>query len=320
MHEDGVVASLLQVLAKSVKVIFGIGRPDKVVFHHRRDAGKDGRQHLKASPAVRHAVESKALGEERIEEGGELGTAVVAVVPNHFLSKVFHDDDHQIARNGVEAQAVAFDETIGSQVGMNRGEVALVFSLSFFQFGFVCGDKAKRRVKQDGRVLRVGVVHGRLRIDGVGLESSSGGNNRKQEHDNQADGLPKLPMRLFFLFGGLELGVSCHDADDHYKKDKDNQQVPIVEKDLSGHAKRHLVGLAQQLDEIYGEVFPKEMETNDVQEIQEDGNGVGDEINDVDDALKSLFVDNARRKAIEQDVQQVDAENDGKVEPHPAEI
>ena len=62
------------------------------------------------------------------------------------------------------------------------------------------------------------------------------------------------------------------------------------------------------------------METDDVQEIQENGNGIGSDVNDVDEALKSFIVYDPRWETIIEDVQQVDAEDNGQVEPHPIEI
>ena len=76
----------------------------------------------------------------------------------------------------------------------------------------------------------------------------------------------------------------------------------MVEKDLPHHAKRHLVRPALQLDEVDGEVFPEETEANDVQEIQEDGCGIGDDVNDVNEGLQFLVIDDARGQAIENDV------------------
>lgn len=41
-------------------------------------------------------------------------------------------------------------------------------------------------------------------------------------------------------------------------------------------------------------MLPKEMETDDIQEIQEDSNCIDDNVDDVDDALKTFFIDDAR--------------------------
>ena len=62
------------------------------------------------------------------------------------------------------------------------------------------------------------------------------------------------------------------------------------------------------------------METNCVHEIQQNGGRIADDVNNVDKALKPLVVFDVRREAIEKDVQQVDAEDDRQVEPHPVEI
>ena len=40
-------------------------------------------------------------------------------------------------------------------------------------------------------------------------------------------------------------------------------------------------------------MLPEEVETYDVQEIQEDSNGIGDDVNNVDEALKPLVVDDS---------------------------
>ena len=94
----------------------------------------------------------------------------------------------------------------------------------------------------------------------------------------------------------------------------------MVEKDLSHHAKRHLVRPALQLDEVDGEVLAEEVERDDVKEVQQDGYGVGQDIHEVDHLLQSFVIDDARGEAIEEDVQQVDGEDDGQVEPHAVEI
>ena len=86
------------------------------------------------------------------------------------------------------------------------------------------------------------------------------------------------------------------------------------------HAKRHLVGATQQLEEVGSEVFPKEMEADDVQEIQEDGHAVGNNVDDVNEALKPFPVNDSRGKTIEKDGQQIDAEDNGQVETHPIDI
>ena len=90
----------------------------------------------------------------------------------------------------------------------------------------------------------------------------------------------------------------CYYDDNQHKENENNQQIPVVEKDLPDHAKRHLIGMEKHLDEVDGEVFPEETEANDVQEIQEDGNGVGNDVNDVDEALKSLVINDSRRETI----------------------
>jgi hypothetical protein len=59
--------------------------------------------------------------------------------------------------------------------------------------------------------------------------------------------------------------------------------------------------MEQHLDEVHGEVLPKEMEANDVQKIQEDGNCIGDNIDDVNEALQFFVVDDARGQTIEND-------------------
>ena len=78
--------------------------------------------------------------------------------------------------------------------------------------------------------------------------------------------------------------------------------------------------MAQQFDEIYSKVPAEEVETDDVQEIQEDSNSIGDDVNDVNEVLQPLVVDDARWETIEKDIQQVDSENDRQVKLHPVEI
>ena len=229
MHENGVVAVFLQVLAKGIEVVFGVGRPHEVVFHHGRNAGQNGRQYLKVSAAVRHAVERKALAEQRVEERRDGETPVAAVETDHFLPDIFQDDDDKIVGNAVDAQRVVFDKTVGCQVFMDGGEVAVEISCFFFQSGFVGRDEAKRRVEQDGRVLRVGVVHGGLNCDGVRLKSATACDDRHCKHDDQTDGLMEVPMGFFFLFGCLKLGIPCYYNDNQYKQNENDKQVPIIE-------------------------------------------------------------------------------------------
>ena len=83
---------------------------------------------------------------------------------------------------------------------------------------------------------------------------------------------------------------------------------------------RHLFGTAEQLDEVDGEVLPEEMETDDIQEVGKDGKGVERDIYDVDETLQAFVVNKPRRETIEEDGQDVDSEDDGKVETHPIEI
>ena len=91
----------------------------------------------------------------------------------------------------------------------------------------------------------------------------------------------------------MQLGALGHHPDNQHKQNEDDQQVPIVEEDLPDHAERHLIGPAQQLDEVNGEVLAEEVERDDVQEIQQDGDGVGHDINEVDELLQPLVVDDA---------------------------
>ena len=101
-----------------------------------------------------------------------------------------------------------------------------------------------------------------------------------------------------------------HDDDDGEEEDEDDQQIPIVEENLSDHPKRHLVGMDKHFDEVGGKVLPEEMETYDVHEIQQDGNGIGDDVDDVDKGLQLLLIDNTRRETVEDDGQDVDSEYD----------
>ena len=100
----------------------------------------------------------------------------------------------------------------------------------------------------------------------------------------------------------MKLGMLCYYDDNQHKEDENDQQIPIVEKDLPDHTKRHLIGMEKHLDEVDGEVFPEETEANDVQEIQEDGCGIGDDLKDVNEGLQFLVIDDARGQAIENDV------------------
>ena len=60
-----------------------------------------------------------------------------------------------------------------------------------------------------------------------------------------------------------------------------------------------------------GEMFAEETETHDIQKIQQDGDGIGDDVDDVDEGLQLIFIDDARGKTIENDGQDVDTEDDG---------
>ena len=52
VHEDGVVAPSLQVLAERIEVLFGISRTGEIVFHQWGDAGQDGRQDFQTLSAI----------------------------------------------------------------------------------------------------------------------------------------------------------------------------------------------------------------------------------------------------------------------------
>ena len=127
-------------------------------------------------------------------------------------------------------------------------------------------------------------------------------------------------MWFLFLLWLLELGALGYYNDYQHEKDVDDQQIPIVEENLSDHAKRHLVGMDKQFQEMDSEVLAEEMETHDVQEVQQDGNGIGDNVDDVDESLELFFVNDARGETVIHDGQQVDAEDDRQVEAHAVEV
>ena len=120
---------------------------------------------------------------------------------------------------------------------MDGGEVAFVLPIAFFQFGFMSGDEAKRCVEQNGCILWVGVFHGGFHRNGFGLDSPATSDDCKQKHDYQTDSLLQLPMRFFFLFWFFKLRVLCYYDDNQHKENENNQQIPVVEKDLPDHAK-----------------------------------------------------------------------------------
>ena len=76
----------------------------------------------------------------------------------------------------------------------------------------------------------------------------------------------------------------------------------------------------KDFDEINREVFPEEVEANNIEEIQENGKSVEGDINDVDDVLQPFVVDDFCGITIKKDGQDVDSEDDGKVEPHAVKI
>lgn len=78
--------------------------------------------------------------------------------------------------------------------------------------------------------------------------------------------------------------------------------------------------MAKDLDEINCEVFSEEVEGNDIEKIQENGKGIEGNINDVDDVLQPFVVNYFCGKTIKKNGQDVDSENDGKVESHAAKI
>ena len=67
-------------------------------------------------------------------------------------------------------------------------------------------------------------------------------------------------------------------------------------------------------------MLPEKVETNDVHEIQEDGDAVGDYIYKVDDVLRHLVDDFPRGEALIEDERQVERHDDSQVEAHPFEI
>ena len=118
----------------------------------------------------------------------------------------------------------------------------------------------------------------------------------------------------------MDSGLLSHNPDNQYEKHKDDEQIPIVEQHLSHGDERNLVGMAEQFDEVDGEVLSEEMEADDVQEVGKDGNGIERDVNDVDKTLQSFIVNQSRRETIKEDGQEIDAKYDGKVETHPIEI
>ena len=62
---------------------------------------------------------------------------------------------------------------------------------------------------------------------------------------------------------------------------------------MPDNAKRHLVGIKEQFQEMGGKVFAEEMETNDIQEVQQDGDGIGDDVDDVDEGLQLVFINDS---------------------------
>ena len=78
--------------------------------------------------------------------------------------------------------------------------------------------------------------------------------------------------------------------------------------------------MAQDFEEINREVLSEEMERNDIEKIQEYGEGVEGDIDDVNDILQPFVVNDFWRKTIKNDGQNVDSEDDGKVEPHAVKI
>ena len=111
-----------------------------------------------------------------------------------------------------------------------------------------------------------------------------------------------------------------HDDDDGEEEDEDDQQIPLVEEDLPDDAQRHLIGVSQHFEEIDGDVFGEEMETDDVDEIQQDGDGVEHDIEDIDNLLPDAVEDASRRETVIQDDGQIDEDDYGQVEAHPVEI
>ena len=93
----------------------------------------------------------------------------------------------------------------------------MVFPGPFFQFGFVGGDEAKRRVEQYRRILRVGVVHRGFLCDGVGMTDDLTDKNRQHKHDDQTDALAEIPMLFFFVFKLLKLGAFRYHSDNQCK-------------------------------------------------------------------------------------------------------
>ena len=149
----------------------------------------------------------------------------------------------------------------------------------------MCGEKAKWCVKQNGRILWIGVLHGGLNADGFGLKAAVDSDKGQQGHDTQTNGLMQSPMWPLLLRWWIDPGLLCHHPDSQYEKNKDYEQIPIVEKHLLQCAIGDFVGMAEDSDEINREVLPEEVEGNDIEEIQENGKGVEGDVNDVNDTL-----------------------------------
>ena len=85
----------------------------------------------------------------------------------------------------------------------------------------VTADQTERSVKQDGSILRVSILKGRLHGDALLLETAAPGDEGQDEGYRQPDQLLQRPSGHLIFF--LEFCVSGYYNDDQYKEDENDK-------------------------------------------------------------------------------------------------
>ena len=122
---------------------------------------------------------------------------------------------------------------------------------------------------------------------------------------------------MVFVF--LEPCVLGYHIDNQHEKDVDKEKIPMVEKHLSQDAPRDFVWQLQQLHGPDVEMLSKEMEIDDVDEVEQDGQRIGNDIDNIEKALWEWFENLPGREAIIEDKRQIEDHGNGQVEAHAIE-
>ena len=107
------------------------------------------------------------------------------------------------------------------------------------------------------------------------------------------------------------------DNDDHHDEQHDqHEHIPIIHKYLSHNRQDVLVGIAEKLDEFRGHSFSNEPEINDINDIENNNDYVGDDEVEIDDALQNLVVNHLAGETVIQNYWKVGVGDDHQIKTH----